>query len=165
MFAASEQVAASCLSWRGRGCLTPRLLVTKDTTLSENFLNEFREAFHTIFSQEFSCIAPETLALFHWHSSIEVRASFGSYVAIDRRIGSTIVDLRKVPCESLATSLNLSLAGQGLILVVTETQFSFLNQSGSHSFETVSIEPEFREPHQGKSWLAWLGDSIENSKD
>jgi hypothetical protein len=152
-----EQLAARCLSWRGRGCLTPRLLVTKDTTLIENFLNEFREAFHTIFSQEFSCIAPDILALFHWHSSIEVRASFGSYVAIDRKIGSTIVDLRKVPSESLAKSLNLSLAGQGLILVITETQFSYLNQSGTHSFESVSIEPEFRDPHQGKSWSKWLG--------
>jgi hypothetical protein len=160
-----EHVAASCLNWRGRGCLTPRLIVTGETKTSEDSLRSFCEAFHTLFSHEFSCIEPDLLALFHWHSTIEVKALFGSQVAIHRRLGSTIADLRNVPCDVLSKSLNLSLAGQGFIFLITESQFSILNHSGSHAFETVSVEPEFRDPHQGKSWSTWLRESLERSKD
>jgi hypothetical protein len=151
-----EQLAASCLSWRGRGCLTPRLIVTDEGPQTDVYLDSFRDSYHRIFSEEFGQLSHELLSLFHWHSAIEVRALFGQSAVIHRRRGSTIVDLRNVPSESLAKSLNLSLAGQGFIFLITESQCAFLNQCGQQSLEDASVAPGFRDPHQGKSWSAWL---------
>lgn len=148
--------AELCLSWRGRGCLTPRVIVTDESPQTETELHAFCQAYHKIFSEEFSEVAPELVALFHWHSTLEVRAQFGRDVPMQRRTGSSIVDLRQVDFSRLAAGLNLSLAGQGFVFVIRESQFAMLAQSGLHDLQRLPVAPAFDEPHQGRSWTEWL---------
>ena len=180
-------IAEACLAWRGRGCLTPRIVVIKgsrnrdadderlnDPSVVTVFVRQCADVLGQMFTEEFCELPSETVRMFHAHSLIEIRARTSGKAKILGGAGWAVIDLCGIPIQDFtnrntlqADLIELNLAGQGLVYFMDEACYdAWTAQRGIAGHDTsvnfVSVYPGYADLHMGQRWSKWVSWNPDN---
>ncbi len=155
----TNEIAAWCAAWQGRGCLTPVVLFVREGKLAHReFVLALSNQLDAILSNGAQAFRDSQRYL-HRHDLIEIAAVLKNHGvsperAIIRGKFSWIVD-----CVSMETRLidvsNLPLraGGSGLVFLLPahQKENAELKWLGVHS-----CQPQISDQHMGKTWFEWL---------
>lgn len=163
------KAARKSMLWNGRGCLTPWVISTDFSPQeSRHALSAFQNEFAVRVEEAFKRVPENVRAAYHRHDLLELRAWL-SLPDVDpqtciwtpqnpRRSPAVTVDLRPLRGRVNLDTLNVDLAGQGLIFFAYREQLQTLDLQ----ITWENSEPGFLDCHQGRPWLEWLAPECHN---
>ena len=149
------EAVQACAQWYGRGCLCPVWIVTSSSRQGRQNAAEFAAAFQNEFTKRLSAL--NDLRFYShshdvWEAEQWARQRSVSLSVLPHPVAK-IFDARLFPFDQPALFRELeSFLGGGTLAFIDEKH---LCESTPLSFENP--HPSVTSPHQGRTWLEWLG--------